>query len=213
MKLSHHAAIAACWTLAATMLPVASMGAQGLPAGAQFATFADRSDFIGGNPRIFSTASLDTVADGATKFTFPTPAFRFPFGTGSLIGASVQAGRIASATPFSIVFSSTGLYWFGADFRVSGGRDLVFVSFLQGGQVLKTFYGGVDDTSQFLGDKTGNASTIDEVVIGTANGSSFEVDNVIVGTPEPAAWVLLGSGLLALAAVSARKRKNMTIDR
>jgi hypothetical protein len=165
--------------------------------------YTDRSTFLN-DAYDQSFQSLDTLPNGATTFNF-----HGTFGSGTLSGATIVDGRIEAPGPFSITFfSGGGREGFGADFLTSG-PDVLTLSFYSGTSLIGSVSRATSGTGlQFLGaiflhgQRLGN-----RVEISTQNAYPLVADNLILVAPEPSTYGLLGTGLLTLGGIAARRRK------
>ncbi|MDF1501631.1 PEP-CTERM sorting domain-containing protein [Roseisolibacter sp. H3M3-2] len=203
----------------ALALPGGTLAGQGQIDVSSATLFTSRSQFLqtvtGGCQTAFS--DLNNVADGGTVIPLReaqgcivnTIGGSAPWSPAVLGGATVQGGQITSATPFTITFpGSSGQLpqGFGADFRLlGGGTDLLFLTFsgINFAPFTRTFLLG--ESTQFLGARV--PSRFQQVTISTQGNTTVVVDNFAVLAPEPSTYALLGTGLLALGGVAARRRR------
>jgi hypothetical protein len=164
--------------------------------------YTDRSTFLN-DAYDQSFQSLDTLPNGATTFNF-----HGTFGSGTLSGATIVDGRIEAPGPFSITFfSGGGREGFGADFLTSG-PDVLTLSFYSGTSLMGSVSRATSGTGlQFLGGIFRAAQMGDRVEIRTQDAYPLVADNLILAAPEPSTYALLGTGLLTLGGIAARRRK------
>jgi hypothetical protein len=164
---------------------------------AQFTTYTDRADLKARGT--YSENSL-TLPNGSTSIALP-PIFV----SSRLSGATVQNGQISSSTPFDFVFDTFRVASsFGADFFLAGGGTLTlsFFTNIAAGET-QQLVGSVDfalggTSPQFFG-VISNAG-FQRVHI-SASAGTLVVDNIATTVPEPGAWALLGTGLVAVGSV------------
>jgi hypothetical protein len=206
---------AAIWSLAISASLTAPLGAQTNGSPVRYSTL---SAFLGGYGRCWwAPATLDDRPNGSTAIQFQNcpdarTGYAIPFVDATLSGGTITNGQIVSATPLTFNFAAMDRQrqpgGFGADFRVVGGNDTILLEFLFGGQSLLRSYGEVGETTRFLGERLDSPLLlIDEVRVSALGGSTFVVDNLNVIAPEPGTWALLGTGLLAVGGVAARRNR------
>lgn len=179
------------------------------PARAQLGTFTSRDRFDNAVGPYRFLGALGSVPNGATDVPLLLGTVA-PI-TAHLVGASVDGGRIASATPFVVVFENvpSKLIAFGADFSTSG-SGVASIGFFDGATLLGTVSRNVSGPGpQFLGGLFWgpDGPAFGSVQLGVVGAATFDVANLVVATPEPSTVALTAVGVVAVAGMVRRRTR------
>jgi hypothetical protein len=164
----------------------------------------------GYSPVTVDGSCFDSNADGGACYgdefgDSPGPANGISLahlGAGSLVGVFVAAGGPSGPTPAALDFTSSGI---GTSFAsLSPELDQLFFI---GDGLTGTGSGGIQDFIAPAGAGTLYLAVADSVGASWNNSGSITADVSVAttATPEPSSFLLLGSGVLALAGALRRK--------